>query len=377
LTSFIKKHASRDSDLGTANQSSDGPAPGSNGQCQIKVCKMSDVESQMVEWLWEGWFAIGKCHLLVGQPGIGKSFASTCFASIITTGGLWPDGTRCPVKGEVVFLCGEDDKADTIKPRLDAHDADCSKVFLIESRFIRPDGEDCDPVESQIRLDRDLDEIDKFLSSRPEVAALFIDPIAEYLGRVDSHRDTEVRQVLAPLSKMAEKHRIVIASIAHFNKSNMGPALYRAMGSLAFTAQARIAWGFIKDHEDPDRVLVLPLKNNIHRTVPGRAFRIVDGRVEWEDDGVNITADEAMEPPKTKAGGKVEEAVSWLRDRLADGCVESEKLEADSVEHGISKRSYWRARKELGVVCTKSRMTSDGKWFVSLPEQETSENGSF
>ena len=250
----------------------------------MKVTKMSDVTAEDVQWLWPGWLAVGKCHLMVGQPGIGKSFVSTSFASTITTAGIWPDGTRCSSPGEVLYLAGEDGKADTIRPRLDAHGANASKVFVIDVQ--QSQDNDGKVVERGIRLDVDIEDIDQFLTDHPDIRMWFIDPLSEFLGRADSHKDADVRQTLGPLAGLAEKHRVAIVYITHFNKSNVGPALYKTMGSLAFVAQARVAFGFFRDNEDEDRVLVLPLKNNIHRKMPGRAYRLVDDRVE----GGNRTA---------------------------------------------------------------------------------------
>jgi len=346
-------------DEGLASWTSNGDS-GGNGRPKtgLKVTKMSDVTAEDVQWLWSGWLAVGKCHLMVGQPDIGKSFVSTSFASTITIGGKFPDGSRCPTTGEVLFLAGEDGKADTIRPRLDAHGADASKVFVIDGQQIQ-DGEG-KVIERGIRLDVDIADIDQFLADHPDVRVWFIDPISEFLGRADSHKDADVRQILGPLAGLAEKYRVAIVYITHFNKSNVGPALYHAMGSLAFAAQVRVAFGFIRDYENEDRVLVLPLKNNIHRKVPGRVYRLIDDRVEWEPDGIHVTADEALDPPKQARGDKLAEVVECLKQRLSAGCVDADTLDQDALDAGISKSTLQRARKVIGVVSTKSRLEWHG-----------------
>jgi len=149
------------------------------------------------------------------------------------------------------------------------------------------------------------------------------------------------------------------------------------MGSLVFAAQVRVAFGFIRDYEDENRVLVLPLNNNIHRKVPGRAYRLVDDRIEWELDGVDITADEAMAPPNQARNDKLAEVVEWMTERLSDGCVDTDTLDQDALDAGISKRTYWRAIKDIPVVCTKSRIGECGKWFVSLPGSSEHEDLGF
>jgi len=84
-----------------------------------------------------------------------------------------------------------------------------------------------------------------------------------------------------------------------------------------------------------------------------------------------------MAPPKQDRGDKLAEAVEWLTERLSAGCVESDTLEQDALNAGISKRTYRRARKDIHVVCTKSRFGEGGKWFVSLPGSSEHEDRGF
>ena len=44
------------------------------------------------------------------------------------------------------------------------------------------------------------------LKSMPDCQLVVVDPIGSYLGGTDSHRDNEVRGVLAPISALAEKY---------------------------------------------------------------------------------------------------------------------------------------------------------------------------
>jgi putative DNA primase/helicase len=331
---------------------------------------MASVEAVDVEWLWKGWIARGKLHLICGMPGVGKSYTTCDLAARITRGGTWPDGSQGSDPAEVLFLVGEDGLNDTLRPRLEAHEADCASVHVLRSRTIP--GESGKRIERPISLITDIERISELLSLNPAISALVIDPISEYLPGVDHNNNAEIRAALAPLVRLAEQRRLAILLVSHFNKGNLGPALYRSMGSIAFMAVARIAWAFIRDRDDWDRVLMLPLKNNLHRPIPGLAYRIVDGergcRLEWEADPVPILADEAIEDKRSgKAPAKLEEAVDWLRDQLANGSSESKQLEDDAAEADISKATLWRARERLKVVATKIRGIKGG-WMVSLPK---------
>src|SRR5580658_5695832 len=91
------------------------------------MVRMDSVAPVPVEWLWPGWLAAGKLHLMAGMPGVGKSFVTCDLAARITTGGKWPDGSAAAPVSDVIFLSGEDGLADTVRPRLDAHGADVSR----------------------------------------------------------------------------------------------------------------------------------------------------------------------------------------------------------------------------------------------------------
>jgi len=331
----------------------------------IEVVNMSDVQPEAVEWLWRGRFALGKVHLLAGMPGVGKGMFSCDFTARITTGKDWPDGEPMQNAGHVVMLCGEDGLADTIRPRLDAHEADASKVNVMTAVV----GKDLDGTRlSSVNLANHMDLIDDHLGSHPEVRAMFIDPIDEYLAGTDTYRSSDVRSVLAPLSRIAEKRRVAVILVTHFSKGGKGPALYKSLGSVAFVAQARIAWAFCRDNQDDDRVLFLPLKNNLHKQIPGLSFRIAGGIVEWEDGEVTISADEAMAEPRGPKPDKLVEAVAWVKQALAQGCVASDTLNADAEAVGIKFATLKRAKKEVGCVVVRSER-HNGQWFVSLPSE--------
>lgn len=55
----------------------------------------SDLTPEPIVWLWQYWLAMGKFHILAGQPGVGKTTIALAVAATITIGGEWPDGERC------------------------------------------------------------------------------------------------------------------------------------------------------------------------------------------------------------------------------------------------------------------------------------------
>jgi len=56
---------------------------------------LSEVVPERVRWLWKGRIALGKLNLVDGDPGTGKSAATTDLAARVSVGKPWPDGAGC------------------------------------------------------------------------------------------------------------------------------------------------------------------------------------------------------------------------------------------------------------------------------------------
>src|SRR5579885_3630284 len=197
---------------------------------------LADVAPRAVSWLWPGRIPLGRITLLVGRPGEGKSFVTLDAAARVSTGTPWPDGGACP-RGSVLLLTAEDGAADTIRPRLDAHNADLKRVHLLSA--VRRAGGKGDTCERLATLS-DVDAVEAALARLADCKLVVVDPVGSFLGgQVDAHRDNEVRGVLAPLAALAEKRGPAVLVVAHRRKSAGGSADDLALGSRAFTGIAR------------------------------------------------------------------------------------------------------------------------------------------
>ena len=163
------------------------------------LISLADVEPTEVQWLWKNRIALGKLTLLVGDPGEGKSFLSLDITSRVTTGAKWPDGSGHAPLGGVVLLGAEDDLADTVRPRLDAACADVSRVVALQAVKSRDEQGD---YARGLSLDRDLDVVEQAIVATPDCKLLIVDPISAYMGDADSHKNADVRSVLAPLAEL-------------------------------------------------------------------------------------------------------------------------------------------------------------------------------
>src|SRR5262249_1076492 len=235
---------------------------------------------------------------------------------------------RAPL-GSVVILSAEDGAADTIVPRLIAAGADMRRVHVV------PAIRSADGSRRALSLQYDLGLLEKEIARIGDVVLLVIDPVSSYLGKTDSHKNSEVRGVLEPLSEMAERTRVAILSITHFSKagsSGTAKALHRFIGSVAFIGAPRAAFAVIDDAEHDGRRLFLHAKNNLARPPQGLAFRleqclvgdgIVASRIVWDAEPVAMTANEALaaDVASAESGTAKAEAMEFLEAALAEGSV--------------------------------------------------------
>ena len=217
----------------------------------------SDITPQKISWLWPDKIALGKLAIFAGNPGSGKSQCTLYMASIASTGGTFPDGSRCP-QGDTIILTTEDDDSDTIRPRLDVVGADTSRVHIIKG-VQNTDGK-IKPVTLKM-IDAFYDAVCQIRNKNHNFILLIIDPLDGLLDGGDSNSNEEVRAALDGICSLAEKEKFAIIGIKHLNK-NKGDIAYRVGGSMAWTAKARSVWIFAEDKET-DRKMFLPLKNNL------------------------------------------------------------------------------------------------------------------
>ena len=102
---------------------------------RVHLIRGDEVKPEPIRWLWDGWLAKGKLHVLAGPPGTGKTTLAVALAAAVTQGGMWPDGSRAPT-GDVLLFSAEDDVKDTLAPRLIAAGADMKRVWFIDQEAV-------------------------------------------------------------------------------------------------------------------------------------------------------------------------------------------------------------------------------------------------
>lgn len=349
-------------------------AMGVNGRALI-TC-FANIQPEAISWLWADRIALGKLTIIAGDPGLGKSLLTAAFAAHVSMGYPWPIDGSVPPIGDVVLLSAEDDPADTIRPRLDAAVADCSRVHALKA--IQDVDGDGTPIQRSFSFKRDITVLAELLKSLPECKLLVIDPVSAYLDGADSHNNTDVRGLLAPLAELAARHKIAVVLIQHLNRSAGGNAMYRPMGSIAFVAAARATYIVTKDKDNPLRRLFMSSKNNLAKDSTGLAYSVVTAEngapvVNWEQEPVEITADEALAQPES-SGERTDTdwAINFLQDCLASGPKQASEINKEARVAGVKDKPLRRAREKLGIKPRKSAFS--GGWEWALPEHEDAQD---
>lgn len=316
---------------------------------QLNLIHMSEIEAEEVQWLWYPYIPFGKVTIIQGDPGEGKTTFVLALIALLTTGQALPECEDAADPINVIYQTAEDGLANTIKPRLLAAEADCSRVLVID--------------ESQQELALSDERLETAIS---ETCArlLVLDPLQAYLGGdVDMHRANEVRPIMKRLASMAERTGCAVILIGHMNKAQGTKASYRGLGSIDFRAAARsvLVVGRMKD--EPTMRVVAQDKNSLAPEGRSIAFELnPEEGLLWKGT-YNSTVDDVL-----NGSGQVMTKTMLMEQelrKLLDRSVSAEEIRRRAEALGVSGRTLMIAKKNLGALSEKR----GDQWFWSLPNQ--------
>ncbi len=307
----------------------------------------SNVQAKEVEWLWYPYIPYGKLTVLQGDPGEGKSTFMLNLTAILSTGGKLPTGEKFDAPQAVIYQCAEDSPADTIKPRLIAAGADCSKIAFIND------------ANSVLTLeDERIAETIKKLNAR----LLIIDPLQAYIPQdADMLSATKMRNVLRHLANVADETRCAIVLVGHMNKAGTGKNLYRSLGSIDIVAIARSVLMIARDEENPNKRYVFPIKSSLAPEGEAVGFEFSEKKgFRWlgKCDRKNIPNEDGYSITRSKK----DLAKRYLEELLCEGDCESTVIMKRMSELGISSRTVQQAKSEMNIKAYKSKNC----WFWHL-----------
>ncbi len=336
----------------TRRHTANGAEGGANGHpvSETLIARGEISVLQKVDWLWPGWLARGKLHILGGMKGAGKSTIAFDLLAQVTCAGRWPDGTPAPL-GDVVVWSGEDDMRDTVLPRIYAAGGDVTRVHWPKATIVDGIKRAFDPATNSASL---LEAARKL----PSLTALLVDPIVS-ASAGDSHKNSETRRGLQPLVDLAVELNAVLLGITHFTKNTQGrEPIERITGSLAFGAIPRVVWGAaLGETEDAPRKLVR-IASNIGRSGGGYEYLLRQDLLP----GLDFTAQRCVwgkqlvgSPMELLGGDQAQSqklgAVKFLDDMLAGGArVKVKDLKDAALAHSLSWRTVERAKNDIGTI---------------------------
>lgn len=316
---------------------------------------LDQIQLKKIDWLYENRIAPGFITLFAGRSGLGKSFVTCDIAA------RWSRGEPA-YRSDIMVLdpirtlfISEDSPEAVLGPRL-------VELGVVRQmvRFMTWDAMAAYSLADTEFLTRAYDEC-----GNPGLVV--IDPPANFIGRADSHKDSEVRGVLKALVAWLDAHRVAAILITHINKQ-IGKgmdAVDRIMGSVAWGSVARITCAFAKDPDIKGQVLFGGTKNNLGPIAEPLAFRIDKtetlASVVWTGTS-DTSMDDAIDKVKRKSRGLC--ATEWLEERFREKPEwPSDELKQMAKEAGHSNNALWSPEVNALPIRKIKRTMANGESF--------------
>jgi putative DNA primase/helicase len=335
----------------------------------VELTCLDDVTATPIDWIWPGRLAAGKFHLLAGDAGSGKTTIALSLAATVTTGGKFPCGWQT-CTGSVLMWSGEDDIADSIKPRFVACGGDAKRFHVVKG--IKDENGEIIPFDPAFDVDRLI------FAARaiPDLRLFIVDPVISAVSG-DSHKAAETRRSLQHLVDFAIERRAAVLGITHYSKGTGGrKRAERVLGSGAFVQLSRMTMATAKSQEPgvPCRLAVIKtnfgsddgcFEYSLERKVIDAVQGIEGQYVVWGEalEGSGQALLDELEIPDTEDATVLEAAEEWLANQMGTGPVRATYIEQAAHQAGFSKRTLYRAKKNTGV---KSINAGKDGWFWSL-----------
>ena len=322
--------------------------------CDGQLRLYSNVKESNIDWLWYPYIPFGKITLLQGDPGCGKSTLMMSIIASVTTGLFTQRNGHVDRPMNTIYQCSEDGVSDTIKPRLIAAGADCSRVAFLD--------EELNP------LTLDDEQLRRAIADF-NAKLLVIDPIQAYLGTADLANAMGIRKMLRSLAQWASMYRCAIVLIGHLNKRQGTKELYRTLGSIDLAAAARSIIHLEVSEEDPGVVELHHVKCSLAPRGEDDYFTITDDkRIIWLERTVAPSHGEkiGIEASSFKKN-KQQLSAELIVLLLQGGPMKAADIQASLRNQGISTSTLNLVKRSLGIRSFKD----SGSWFWALPDDKT------
>jgi hypothetical protein len=161
----------------------------------VRLTPAATIKPRPVHWTWTDRVPLGEITMTPGRVGVGKSTFHAWLIAHLTRGTL--PGIYLGVPRACIIAAGEDSWERTIVGRLIAGGADLDLVYRVDVA----EGD----LEIGLTLPADVAALEAEIV-RVGAVLLSVDPlISTVAGRLDTHKDAEVREALQPLAQLADR----------------------------------------------------------------------------------------------------------------------------------------------------------------------------
>ena len=154
---------------------------------ELKMTKLSEIQSEPVEWLWEPYIPRGMITLIQGDGGEGKTTTALAIATAVTTGNALPGGVAT-MPAPVILQNAEDSYPKKLKPTLEKCGANLNLVERI-------DEDECALSFSDERIEQAI--------VRTGAKLFILDPVQAFFGSANMNSMSSVRQIMKRLRDSA------------------------------------------------------------------------------------------------------------------------------------------------------------------------------
>lgn len=340
-------HSSNNIDLSEMDFIEAGAEKTAPERPRLKCVRLADIQTKVIEWLWQDRIPKGTLTLLEGDGGRGKSTIVADICSRWSNGTKLEDDNTSRPPMNVLLLAAEDDPGAVLRPRFEAHGANLANVRLDDQAMIL----------GESGLDALADAIREHA-----ISIVVIDPIVAFLGqKIDMNKGNDVRSVLGPLVALGRDTGCTFIVVRHFNKNSAGSASQRGAGSVDFRNAARSVLQVI--HSEGKSYLALE-KTNYAGKAKTLPFIVEDRKIVW---GLpcEMSADEIHSENNTsrECRSAIDEAIEFLNVELATGPKDKKYLVKEGGQLGHTGITLRRASERLGVKSSRVGLI----WQWSLP----------
>jgi putative DNA primase/helicase len=352
----------------------------SDDKSQLKIV-LEDADKmplRLMKWVWPKRIPLGELTIFAGLPGETKSLVTVDLAARLSTGQNFLDCENLLPPSKTLFISSEDNPYKTLVPRLVAAGADRSKIKVF--KHIQAAGR-----KRSLCLDIDLDKLRDTLKENPDIRLVVIDPVSNHLGKVSMIDEQKIRDILGPLSEIADAFTVAVVGVMHLNKKEGLSAIQRVGGAGAFIGLARASWFFGRQAPSSPIQYMIPLKNNnASRLIKSLAYEIAERTLRIEDTleqipylewigEIELAADDVLLASSSSkqrgphVSASIEKAKEFLQEQLAAGPTPVGEIMTSAEEERVSKRTLMRAKRILGVQSVKKKDV-DGGWEWLFPK---------